>query len=178
MAAIVSWPQCLKLDMSTARWRLKSPQSLSGTSAHPTMVTLVNIMVMNGWLRSFSFHVNLPPIPEIKLFQTLTLKLQGQGHGCGQRARSYNQCWGQFRSCNSNSNSGKTKIYNSNSNSMTCNSNSNSTASNSNSNSGIGIGYAINSNSGIDPNPAYNRLSIILTHLLFISHQSDQQFLR
>ena len=33
------------------------------------------------------------PIPEIKLFQTLTLKfqLQGQGHGCGQRARSYNR---------------------------------------------------------------------------------------
>ena len=25
------------------------------------------------------------PIPEIKLFQTLTLKLQSQGHGCGQR---------------------------------------------------------------------------------------------
>ena len=46
--------------MSTARRRLKSPQSLSGTSAHPTMVTLVNIMVMNGWLRSFSFHVNRP----------------------------------------------------------------------------------------------------------------------
>ena len=47
-------------------------------------------------------------------FQTLTLKfqLQGQGHGCGQRARSY------------------------------------------------------------------NRPSIILTHLVFISHQSDQQFLR
>ena len=30
------------------------------------------------------------PIPEIKLFQTLTLKFQGQGHGWGQRARSYN----------------------------------------------------------------------------------------
>ena len=40
--------------------RLKPPQSLSGTSAHPTMVTLVNIMVMNGWLTSFSFHVNRP----------------------------------------------------------------------------------------------------------------------
>ena len=26
------------------------------------------------------------PIPHTKLFQTLTLKLQGQGHGCGQRA--------------------------------------------------------------------------------------------
>ena len=47
-----------QLDMSMARQRLKSPQSLSGTSAHPTMVTLVNIMVMNGWLTSFSFHVN------------------------------------------------------------------------------------------------------------------------
>ena len=53
-------------------------------------------------------------IPEIKLFQTLTLRfqLQGLGHGCGQRARSY------------------------------------------------------------------NRPSIILTHFIFISHQSDQQFLR
>ena len=49
-----------QLDMSTLRRRLKSPQSLSGTSAHPTMVTLVNIMVMNGWLASFSFHVNRP----------------------------------------------------------------------------------------------------------------------
>ena len=29
------------------------------------------------------------PFPEIRLFQTLTLKLQDQGHGCGQRARSY-----------------------------------------------------------------------------------------
>ena len=46
--------------MSMARRRLKSPQSLSGTSAHPTMVTLVNIMVMNGWLTSLSFYVNRP----------------------------------------------------------------------------------------------------------------------
>ena len=50
----------LKLDMSTARWCLKSPWSLSSRSAHPTMVTLVNIMVINGWLTSFSFHVNHP----------------------------------------------------------------------------------------------------------------------
>ena len=49
-----------QLDMSTARRRLKSPQSQSGTSAHPTMVTLVKIMVMNGWLTYFSFHVNRP----------------------------------------------------------------------------------------------------------------------
>ena len=101
--------------MSTARRRVKSPRSLSGTSAHPTMVTQVNIMnyyplfrvrswntgmrcmsfyilmVMNGWLTSFSSLSIGRPIPEIKLFQTLILKLQGQGHGCGQRARSYNR---------------------------------------------------------------------------------------
>ena len=75
--------------MSTARRRLKSPRSLSGTSVYPTMVTLVNIMVMNGRLRSFAFHVNRPPHSWDKAISDL--KLQGQGHGCGQRARSYNQ---------------------------------------------------------------------------------------
>ena len=86
----------IQLDMSTARRRLKSPRSLSGTSAHPSMVTQVNIMVMNGWLTSFSFIVNRQlsigrPIPEIKLFQTLTLNsnvkvmgvVKGQGHTIG-----------------------------------------------------------------------------------------------
>ena len=47
--------------MSKALRRLKSPQSQSGTSAHLTMVTQVNVMVMNGWLTSFSFIVNWPP---------------------------------------------------------------------------------------------------------------------
>ena len=98
--------------MSMARWHLKSPRSLFGTSAHTTMATQVNIMVMNGWLTSFRSLSIGRPIPDIKLFQTLTLKLQGQGHGCDQRAWSY------------------------------------------------------------------NRPSIILTHFLFISHQSDQQFCR
>ena len=46
--------------MSTACRHLKSSWSLSGTSDHPSMVTLVNIMIMNGWLTSFSFHVNWP----------------------------------------------------------------------------------------------------------------------
>ena len=50
-----------KLDMSTARQRLKSTRSLSGTSAHVTTVTQVNITVMNGWLPSFSFIVNRLP---------------------------------------------------------------------------------------------------------------------
>ena len=47
--------------MSTARRRLESLRSLSATSAYPTMVTQVNIMVMNGWLASFSFIVNRLP---------------------------------------------------------------------------------------------------------------------
>ena len=51
----------IELDMSTACRCLKSPRSLSATSAHPTMVTQVNIMVMNGWLTSFSFIVNRLP---------------------------------------------------------------------------------------------------------------------
>ena len=36
------------------------PRWLSSTSAQPTKVTLINIMVINGWLTSFSFHVNRP----------------------------------------------------------------------------------------------------------------------
>ena len=68
---------------------LKSPWSLSNISAHPTMATIVNI-VMNGWLTSFSFHVNRPSHSWDKAISDsdLSLKLQSQGHGCDQRARS------------------------------------------------------------------------------------------
>ena len=61
--------------MSTACQRRKSPRSLSGISAHPTMVTLVNIMVLNGWLTSFSFHVNQPPHSWDKAISDSDLKL-------------------------------------------------------------------------------------------------------
>ena len=53
------------------------------TSPHLTMVIQVNIMDDSHPFCSLSIGC---PIPEIKLFQTLTLKLQGQGHVCGQRA--------------------------------------------------------------------------------------------
>ena len=65
--------------MSTARRRLKSPQSLSGTSAHPTMVTLVNIMVMNGWLTYFSFHVNQPYHFSDKVISDFDLEISTPG---------------------------------------------------------------------------------------------------
>ena len=58
-----------------ARRRLKSPRSLSGTSTHPTMVTQRSWSWNN--LHPFCSMSISPPIPEIRLFQTLTLKLQG-----------------------------------------------------------------------------------------------------
>ena len=85
--------------MSTARRCRKSPRSLSGTSAHPTMVTLVNIMVLNGWLTSFSFHVNQAPhswdiaisdsdleTPKVKVMGVV----KGQGHTVGPMMTSSN----------------------------------------------------------------------------------------
>ena len=73
-----------------ARRCLKSPRSLSGTSTHPTMVTKKSVAWswMDDPFRSMSIG---RPIPEIRLFQTMTLKLKGQGNGCGQRARSYSR---------------------------------------------------------------------------------------
>ena len=83
-----------KLDMSMARRRLKSPQSLYSTSTHPTMVTQRS----QSWFWMIdsqpflSVSISAPtPIPQIRLFQTLAFKLQGQGHGCGQKARLYSQ---------------------------------------------------------------------------------------
>ena len=74
--------------MSTARRRLKSPKSLYGTSTHPTMVThrlqSWSCMIDSQPFLSMSISASTP-IPQIRLFQTLTFKLQGQGHGCGQR---------------------------------------------------------------------------------------------
>ena len=40
----------------------------------------VNTMIMNGWLTSFAYHVNWPSHSWDKA-QSLTLKLQDQGHG-------------------------------------------------------------------------------------------------
>ena len=66
-------------DESTARRHLKSPWSLSGSSLHPTKRSR-----SWSWMTpDCSFSID-PPIPEIGLFQNLTLKIQGQGHSQGQ----------------------------------------------------------------------------------------------
>ena len=62
--------------MSTARGQLKSPQSL-----YATPPPRLSIGHGHEWLT----HIPFVPL------QTLTLKLQGQSHGCGQRARPYSQ---------------------------------------------------------------------------------------
>ena len=78
--------------MSTKRWWQKSPQSLSGISTHPNMVR--DRSMSSSWMDESNLLRIMstgPPILEIRLFQTLTLKIQGQGHGCGKRARSCSQ---------------------------------------------------------------------------------------
>ena len=82
------WTRCVD-GMPTS----EITRSLSRTSTHPTLVTRTS--------RSWSWMINShpfcsmlidPPIPKIRLFQTLTLKLQGQGHGYGQSVRSHIVC--------------------------------------------------------------------------------------
>ena len=78
---------CGKLDKSMACRHLKSPWSLSDRSLHLILVT--------KWSRSWSWMPPFcsmsfgPPIPEIRLFQNLTLTIQGQGHGLGQTQWSH-----------------------------------------------------------------------------------------
>ena len=80
--------------MSTACWRLKSPQSLSCTFTHPTMVTQSNSHHIMSWMINLHLFGSISistPVHETSVFQTLTLKIQGHGHGYGQRPRSHNQ---------------------------------------------------------------------------------------
>ena len=79
-----------KLDESKACQHLKSPQSLPGRSLHLTLVTKSS----RSWSWMTESHpfcsVSIdPPIPEIQLFQNLTLKIQGRGQGQSQSHWSY-----------------------------------------------------------------------------------------
>ena len=79
-----------KLDESTARRQLKSPQSLSGRSIHLTLVTKWS------WSWSWMTHCHLlcamsigPPILRYSYFKIWPWKIHGQGHVCGQSSRSH-----------------------------------------------------------------------------------------
>ena len=71
--------------MSTAH--AKSPWSLS----RRYIVTLVNIMVMNGWLISFSFHVNWPTHSWDKAISDSDLETPRSRSWVWSKAKSYNQ---------------------------------------------------------------------------------------
>ena len=79
--------------MSTTRRCLNSPWSLFGTSPHPTTVSLVNIMVMNGLDYSHPFpSMSIGrPIPDIRLSQTQPLKPPSPRSWVWSKARSCNQ---------------------------------------------------------------------------------------
>ena len=74
-----------KLDESTARRQLKSPQSLSGRS--------IPLVTFEAWssidMFVFRFVAIGPLLAEIKEIPYLTLKIQGQGHGQGQTRWSH-----------------------------------------------------------------------------------------
>ena len=92
--ALSNIPCIYKLDMLTAHQCLKSPWWLSGTSTHPTMVTLKSILWSEMEDTSFSFHVNQPSLSWDKAIQNSDLgtwKSSTQGHECGQSASSYSQ---------------------------------------------------------------------------------------
>ena len=69
-------------DESTARRHLKSPWSQSGSSLHLILVTKRSRSW--SWITPDCSLSIGPPIPDIGLFQNLTLKIQGQGHSQGQ----------------------------------------------------------------------------------------------
>ena len=69
-------------DESMARRHLKSPRSLSGSSLHLILVTKRSRSW--SWMTPGCSMSIDSPIPEIRLFQNLTLKIQGQGHSQGQ----------------------------------------------------------------------------------------------
>ena len=123
--------------------------SLSRASTHPTMV-MVRV----------SFHIHRPSHSWNKAISNLTLKIQGQGHGYGQRARLHSQpsiqqtCF-HFLSHQSDQQflrNNYFKIWPWKIQAQ-------------------GHGWGQRSRSHSWP-------SIQLMHFLFVSHQSDQKFLR
>ena len=72
----------IQLDESTAPRHLKSLWSLLDRSLHLILVTKRSRSW--SWMTPFCSMSIGPRIAEIRLFQNLTLKIQGHGHGQGQ----------------------------------------------------------------------------------------------
>ena len=169
-----------KPDESTPCRHLKSPRSLSGRSLHLTLFTKLSrswswmvyshplcsmfigppmLRYRYPWSRPCVWSKSHTTIPQIRLFQILTLKLQVQGHGWGQRTRAYTQLsiwlicflFGWHQSDNKSWYSAFLNL----------------TLKNQRSRSWVRSKSRSHSSPSIQP-----------MHLLFVSHQSDQPFLR
>ena len=84
----VSWP-FHSWDTAISIFYLENPRSRSWLRWTLKVTAWVQHSIDSHTFRSMSIG---HPIPEIRLFQDLTLKIQGQGHGWGQSRKS--QSWG------------------------------------------------------------------------------------
>ena len=84
----VNWPSH-SWDKAFSKFDLENPRSRSWVRWTLKVTTWVEHSV-----DSYPFHSTSirHPIPEIRLFQNLTLKIQGQGHGWGERWKSQSGC--------------------------------------------------------------------------------------
>ena len=76
-------------DTAFSKFDLENPRSRSWVRGKLKATTLVL-----HFIDSHPFHPMSigHPIPEIRLFQNLTLKIQGQGHGWGESSKSQSGC--------------------------------------------------------------------------------------
>ena len=76
-------------DTTFTKFDLENPRSRSWKRWTLKVTTWVQHSVDSNPFRSMSI---CPPIPEIQLFQNLTLKIQGQGHGWSGHWKSQSGC--------------------------------------------------------------------------------------
>ena len=75
--------------MTFSKFNLENPRSRSWVRGKLKVTTWVQHSIDSYPFHSMSIR---HPIPEIRLFQNLTLKIQGQGHGWGERWKSQSGC--------------------------------------------------------------------------------------
>ena len=76
-------------DTAFSKFDLENPRSRSWVTWTLKVTTWVQHSIDSHPFNSMSIG---HPIPEIRLFQNLTLKIQGQGHGWGERWKSQSGC--------------------------------------------------------------------------------------
>ena len=76
-------------DTAFSKFDLENPRSRSWVTWTLKVITWVQHSIDSHLFNSMSIG---HPIPEIRLFKNLTLKIQGRGHGWGERWKSQSGC--------------------------------------------------------------------------------------